>query len=47
MAESFGDDAARYDRPRPHYPDAFIDEIACRIPGREILDVEWSLPSAE
>ncbi|WP_308468001.1 class I SAM-dependent methyltransferase [Rathayibacter soli] len=39
MAESFGDDAARYDRTRPHYPDAFIDEIARRIPGRAILDV--------
>ncbi|WP_104091470.1 bifunctional 2-polyprenyl-6-hydroxyphenol methylase/3-demethylubiquinol 3-O-methyltransferase UbiG [Arthrobacter sp. GMC3] len=39
MAESFGDDAARYDRTRPHYPDMFIDEIARRLPGRAILDV--------
>lgn len=39
MAESFGDDAARFDRTRPHYPDAFIDEIARRMPGRAILDV--------
>lgn len=39
MAESFGDDAAGYDRSRPHYPDAFVNEIARRLPGRFILDV--------
>jgi SAM-dependent methyltransferase len=39
MAESFGDHSAGYDRARPHYPDAFIDEIAGRIPGSSVLDV--------
>jgi SAM-dependent methyltransferase len=35
VAESFGADAARYDRTRPSYPQALID----RIPGPDVLDV--------
>jgi SAM-dependent methyltransferase len=38
-AESFGADAARYDRTRPNYPDALIQRIIAASPGREILDV--------
>ncbi|MBC9712315.1 class I SAM-dependent methyltransferase [Streptomyces sp. TRM66268-LWL] len=39
MAESFGTDAARYDRARPHYPDALIDRIVDLGPGPDLLDV--------
>ena len=39
MAESFGTDAARYDRARPRYPQALIDRIVSASPGRKILDV--------
>ena len=39
VAESFGVDAARYDRARPRYPEALIDRIVARAPGREVLDV--------
>lgn len=39
VAESFGGDAARYDRTRPAYPGALIERIIAAIPGREILDV--------
>ena len=39
MAESFGLDAARYDRARPHYPVALVDRIVAASPGREVLDV--------
>ncbi|MBV9844789.1 MAG: class I SAM-dependent methyltransferase [Kutzneria sp.] len=39
MAESFGVDAARYDRTRPHYPDALVDRIVAASPGPDILDV--------
>ncbi|MGH3586722.1 MAG: class I SAM-dependent methyltransferase, partial [Pseudonocardia sp.] len=36
-AESFGTDAARYDRARPAYPQPLIDRLAAA--GREVLDV--------
>ncbi|GAB2620959.1 methyltransferase type 11 [Paractinoplanes abujensis] len=39
IAESFGVDAARYDRTRPSYPAALIDRLVAGIPGRSILDV--------
>ncbi|MEV5504425.1 class I SAM-dependent methyltransferase [Nonomuraea fuscirosea] len=39
MAESFGVDAERYDRTRPAYPDALIDQIIATSPGRDVLDV--------
>jgi SAM-dependent methyltransferase len=39
VAESFGADAERYDRARPRYPDALIERIVARSPGREVLDV--------
>jgi SAM-dependent methyltransferase len=39
IAESFGVDAARYDRTRPHYPVALVDRIVAASPGRELLDV--------
>jgi SAM-dependent methyltransferase len=39
VAESFGVDAARYDRSRPRYPDAMIDAIVTGSPGRDVLDV--------
>ncbi|MEV5612728.1 methyltransferase domain-containing protein [Streptomyces sp. NPDC052225] len=39
MAESFGADAARYDRTRPRYPDALIERIAAAAPGPDVLDV--------
>jgi SAM-dependent methyltransferase len=38
-AESFGSDAERYDRARPRYPDALIERILARSPGRDVLDV--------
>ena len=38
-AESFGVDAARYDRTRPDYPDALVQRIIAASPGREVLDV--------
>jgi SAM-dependent methyltransferase len=38
-AESFGEDAERYDRTRPHYPGALVDRIVAAGPGPEILDV--------
>jgi SAM-dependent methyltransferase len=38
-AESFGVDAARYDRTRPGYPRELIDAILAASPGRELLDV--------
>ena len=37
IAESFGADAARYDRARPRYPDAMIEQIAAASPGRDLL----------
>ncbi|MGV9835696.1 class I SAM-dependent methyltransferase [Nocardia niigatensis] len=39
VAESFGIDAARYDRTRPSYPAAMIDRILAAAPGQDILDV--------
>lgn len=39
VAESFGLDAARYDRTRPAYPDALITRIVAASPGRSVLDV--------
>ncbi|WP_169948497.1 class I SAM-dependent methyltransferase [Microbispora sp. H11081] len=38
-AESFGEDAERYDRTRPPYPDAMIERIVAASPGRDVLDV--------
>jgi SAM-dependent methyltransferase len=38
-AESFGADAARYDRTRPHYPDALVQRIMAASPGPDVLDV--------
>ena len=39
VAESFGADPERYDRTRPQYPHALIDQIITSIPGRDVLDV--------
>lgn len=39
VAESFGTDAARYDRARPSYPAALVDRIVAASPGRDVLDV--------
>lgn len=39
MAESFGVDAARYDRSRPPYPDALIGRVVAASPGTDLLDV--------
>ena len=39
VAESFGGDAARYDRVRPSYPDALIERIVAASPGPDVLDV--------
>src|ERR1700678_4236538 len=39
IAESFGADAERYDRTRPHYPGELVARIAAASPGRSVLDV--------
>jgi ubiquinone/menaquinone biosynthesis C-methylase UbiE len=39
VAESFGSDAERYDRARPHYPGALVDRIVATSPGPAVLDV--------
>jgi SAM-dependent methyltransferase len=39
VAESFGADAARYDRTRPPYPDALIRRLVDTAPGVDFLDV--------
>jgi SAM-dependent methyltransferase len=39
MAESFGADAERYDRTRPHYPAALVDRIIAASPAPDVLDV--------
>ncbi|WP_433478543.1 class I SAM-dependent methyltransferase [Spirillospora sp. CA-142024] len=39
VAESFGTDPERYDRTRPHYPDAMVDRIVAACPGPDVLDV--------
>src|SRR5580692_8191730 len=38
VAESFGDDAGRYDRARPSYPAAMVDRILADTPGRDVVD---------
>lgn len=39
IAESFGSDPARYDRTRPHYPEAMVERITASAPGPDVLDV--------
>jgi SAM-dependent methyltransferase len=39
IAQSFGADAIRYGRTRPHYPQALADAILTGLPGNDILDV--------
>jgi SAM-dependent methyltransferase len=39
IAESFGAEAVRYDRTRPHYPQALADAVLAGLPGRRVLDV--------
>jgi SAM-dependent methyltransferase len=39
VAESFGADAARYDRARPSYPGALVDRIVAGSPGPLVVDV--------
>jgi SAM-dependent methyltransferase len=39
VAESFGSDVERYDRTRPHYPEAMIDRIVAAGPVPDVLDV--------
>jgi SAM-dependent methyltransferase len=39
IAESFGSDAARYDRARPRYPDPMVARIVAASPGPHVLDV--------
>ncbi|MFI9809085.1 class I SAM-dependent methyltransferase [Streptomyces sp. NPDC052301] len=38
-AESFGSDAERYDRARPHYPRPMVDRIVASGAGPDVLDV--------
>jgi SAM-dependent methyltransferase len=39
IASGFGEDAPRYDRARPRYPDALVDTVVAAAPGRRLLDV--------
>ena len=39
MAESFGLDAERYDRARPSYPPAMVQQVIAASSGRDVLDV--------
>ncbi|MFC8125726.1 class I SAM-dependent methyltransferase [Streptomyces sp. NPDC057302] len=39
MAESFGEDAQRYDQARPGYPDTLVTRIVTGSPGSDVLDV--------
>jgi SAM-dependent methyltransferase len=39
IAQSFGADTERYDRTRPAYPDALVQEIVAASPGPRVLDV--------
>ncbi len=39
IAESFGIDAARYDRCRPRYPAALVAAVVDASPGRSVLDI--------
>ncbi|MEV0850182.1 class I SAM-dependent methyltransferase [Streptomyces sp. NPDC049954] len=38
-AESFGEDAQRYDQARPAYPDELVARIVAGSPGPDVLDV--------
>jgi SAM-dependent methyltransferase len=38
-AESFGTDAARYDRARPPYPEELVTRIVAGFPGARVLDI--------
>jgi SAM-dependent methyltransferase len=39
VAEGFGANAGRYDRARPSYPRAMVDQILATSPGLRVLDV--------
>jgi SAM-dependent methyltransferase len=39
VAQGFGDDADRYDRARPRYPDSLATALLDGLPGRRVLDV--------
>src|SRR5580704_17276151 len=39
VAEGFGANAGRYDRARPSYPRAMVDQVLTTSPGRRVLDV--------
>jgi SAM-dependent methyltransferase len=39
IAESFGNEAERYERTRPRYPNAMVDAIITASPGSRVLDV--------
>ncbi|HEY9293894.1 MAG TPA: class I SAM-dependent methyltransferase [Microlunatus sp.] len=39
LAESFGSDAERYDRARPHYPAELAELVLADLDGRSVLDV--------
>lgn len=39
VAESFGEDARRYDRSRPSYPEAMVERIVAASPGPDLVDV--------
>jgi SAM-dependent methyltransferase len=39
VAESFSEDAGRYDRTRPPYPGALVEAIVAASPGPDVLDV--------
>ncbi|RJO69934.1 class I SAM-dependent methyltransferase [Nocardia panacis] len=39
IAESYGVDAARYDRTRPHYPEQMVQRIVAATPGPDVLDI--------
>jgi SAM-dependent methyltransferase len=38
-ARSFGAVAANYDKFRPRYPDALVDDVVAMLPGRNVLEV--------
>jgi SAM-dependent methyltransferase len=38
-ARSFGAVAREYDRARPSYPDALVDDVVAELPGRDVVDV--------
>src|SRR5215207_5236536 len=39
LANSFGADAARYDRTRPTYPDELVGKLVAASPGPRIVEV--------